>query len=177
MAAVTSEELRTVLWMFVLLLTADFKFRNRSTCSKGPMKRTGKVCGIPKTWNHLCRFPPYSVSNKKGSRIATGCPNKNLSNWSKIKTKALCLMFKVCFALNKVWVIFETSRIEWSPSLLKYFTCDFNIISTWLLTMTNKRCQLKREWTYGQHQFLIVHYWVKMLSFYLRIWMQVDKPF
>ena len=31
--------------MFVILLTADIKFRNRSTCSKGPMKRTGKVCG------------------------------------------------------------------------------------------------------------------------------------
>ena len=40
MAAVPSEELRTV-----LLLTANFKFRNRSTCSKGPMKRAGKVCG------------------------------------------------------------------------------------------------------------------------------------
>ena len=31
--------------MFAILLTANFKFRNRSTCSKGPMKRTGKVCG------------------------------------------------------------------------------------------------------------------------------------
>ena len=31
--------------MFVILLTANFKFRNRSTCSKGPMKRAGKVCG------------------------------------------------------------------------------------------------------------------------------------
>ena len=45
MAAVPSEELRTVPWMFVILLTANFKFRNRSTCSKGPMKRAGKVCG------------------------------------------------------------------------------------------------------------------------------------
>ena len=24
---------------------ANFKFRNRSTCSKGPMKRAGKDCG------------------------------------------------------------------------------------------------------------------------------------
>ena len=31
--------------MFVILLTANFKFRNRSTCSKGPMKRAGKVYG------------------------------------------------------------------------------------------------------------------------------------
>ena len=31
--------------MFVILLTANFKFRNRSTCSKGPIKRAGKVCG------------------------------------------------------------------------------------------------------------------------------------
>ena len=31
--------------MFVILITANFKFRNRSTCSKGPMKRAGKVCG------------------------------------------------------------------------------------------------------------------------------------
>ena len=31
--------------MFVILLTANFKFRNRSTCSKRPMKRAGKVCG------------------------------------------------------------------------------------------------------------------------------------
>ena len=45
MAAVPSEELRTVLWMFVFLLTANLKFRNRSTCSKGPLKRDGKVCG------------------------------------------------------------------------------------------------------------------------------------
>ena len=31
--------------MFMILLTANFKFRNRSTCSKEPIKRTGKVCG------------------------------------------------------------------------------------------------------------------------------------
>ena len=31
--------------MFVILLTADFKFRNRSSCSKGPIKRADKVCG------------------------------------------------------------------------------------------------------------------------------------
>ena len=36
MAAVPSKELRTVL---------SFKFRNRSTCSKGPMKSASKVCG------------------------------------------------------------------------------------------------------------------------------------
>ena len=29
----------------VAILTANFKFRNRSTCSKGQMKRAGKVCG------------------------------------------------------------------------------------------------------------------------------------
>ena len=45
MAAVSSEELRTVLWMFVILLAANFKFRNRCTCSKGSMKKAGKVCG------------------------------------------------------------------------------------------------------------------------------------
>ena len=31
--------------MFVNLLTANFKFRNRSTCSKEPVKWAGKVCG------------------------------------------------------------------------------------------------------------------------------------
>ena len=31
--------------MSVILITANFKFRNRSTCSKDPMKRAGKVCG------------------------------------------------------------------------------------------------------------------------------------
>ena len=31
--------------MSVILITANFKFRNRSTCSKGPIKRAGKVCG------------------------------------------------------------------------------------------------------------------------------------
>ena len=40
MAAVPSEELR----MFVILVTANLKFRNRSTCSKGAVKRAGKVC-------------------------------------------------------------------------------------------------------------------------------------
>ena len=45
MVAVPSEELRTVLRMFVILLTANFKFRNRFTWSDGPMKRAGKVCG------------------------------------------------------------------------------------------------------------------------------------
>ena len=43
MAAVPSEELRAILKMFVIL--CKFKFRNRSTCSKGPIKRAGKVCG------------------------------------------------------------------------------------------------------------------------------------
>ena len=45
MAAVPSEVLRTILWTFVILLTANFKFRNYSTCSKGPKKRANKVCG------------------------------------------------------------------------------------------------------------------------------------
>ena len=45
MEAVPSEEPRTVFYMFVILLTADFKFRNRSTCSKEPMKRIGRDCG------------------------------------------------------------------------------------------------------------------------------------
>ena len=45
MAAVPSEELRTVLLMFVIIITANLKFRNGSTCSKGPIKRAGKVCG------------------------------------------------------------------------------------------------------------------------------------
>ena len=45
MAAAPSEELRTVLQMFVILITANFKFRNRSTWSKGPIKRAGKVSG------------------------------------------------------------------------------------------------------------------------------------
>ena len=45
MAAVPSEELRTVLLMFVILLTANVKFQNRSTCSKGLIKRAAKVCG------------------------------------------------------------------------------------------------------------------------------------
>ena len=45
MVVVPSEELRTVLRMSVILLTANFKFRNRSTCSKGPMKRADVVCG------------------------------------------------------------------------------------------------------------------------------------
>ena len=31
--------------MSVILITANFKFRNRSTCSKGPIKRAGKVRG------------------------------------------------------------------------------------------------------------------------------------
>ena len=31
--------------MFVILLTANFRFRNRSTCSEGTMKRAGKICG------------------------------------------------------------------------------------------------------------------------------------
>ena len=29
----------------MILLTANLKFRNCSTCSKEPMKRAGKVCG------------------------------------------------------------------------------------------------------------------------------------
>ena len=45
MAVMPSEELRTVLGMSVILITANFKFRNRSTCSKEPLKRAGKVCG------------------------------------------------------------------------------------------------------------------------------------
>ena len=44
MVAVPSEEFRTVLWMFVILLTTNFKIQNRFNCSKGPIKRAGKVC-------------------------------------------------------------------------------------------------------------------------------------
>ena len=45
MAVVPSQELRPVFWMFLTLYTPNFKFRNRSTCSKEPVKRAGKVCG------------------------------------------------------------------------------------------------------------------------------------
>ena len=45
MAVIPSVELRTVFWMSVILITANLKFRNRSTCSKEPMKRADKVCG------------------------------------------------------------------------------------------------------------------------------------
>ena len=45
MAVMPSEELKTVFGMSVILITANFKFRNRSKCSKEPMKRAGKVCG------------------------------------------------------------------------------------------------------------------------------------
>ena len=45
MASVPSEELKTVLCMSVILISAHFKFRNRPTCSKRPIKRAGKVCG------------------------------------------------------------------------------------------------------------------------------------
>ena len=30
--------------MSVILITANFEFRNSSSCSKGPIKRAGKVC-------------------------------------------------------------------------------------------------------------------------------------
>ena len=36
---------------------------------------------------------------------------------------------------------------------------------------------LKVEWTNWQQQFLIVHYWVQISLFYLRIWIKLDKPF
>ena len=45
MAVVPSEELKTVLLMSVILITANFECRNRSTCSKEPIKRASKVCG------------------------------------------------------------------------------------------------------------------------------------
>ena len=47
MSAVPSEQLRTVLWMFVILLTANFKFRKRSRCSKGPMRGWQTLWGFP----------------------------------------------------------------------------------------------------------------------------------
>ena len=77
MAAVPSEELRTVLSMFVILLTVDFKFRNRSTCSKGPMKRAGKVCGDPgrggtPILGHIRDVRPKWVSFP-GQKPAGGC--------------------------------------------------------------------------------------------------------
>ena len=36
---------------------------------------------------------------------------------------------------------------------------------------------LKGNWTYLQHQFLIVNYSVQMLLLLLKIWIQVDGPF
>ena len=36
---------------------------------------------------------------------------------------------------------------------------------------------IKREWTYWQHQILIGHYSVQILSFFSKILVQVDKPF
>ena len=36
---------------------------------------------------------------------------------------------------------------------------------------------LRLEWKYWYHLFLHVHYSVQILSFYLRIWMEVNKSF
>ena len=43
MAALPSEELRTLPWMFVIFLTENFKFLSRFTYSNGPIERAGKV--------------------------------------------------------------------------------------------------------------------------------------
>ena len=74
MVAVPSEELRIVLRMFVILFKTNFKFRNRSTCSKGPMKRAGKVCGDsqdlkspgirPPIGGPGWRHRPYTITQK-----------------------------------------------------------------------------------------------------------------
>ena len=70
MAAVPSKEIRTVLQMSVILITAYFKFRNRSTCSKGPIKRAGKVCGdsqdlkSPGSYNLYIKDKPKTAYKK-----------------------------------------------------------------------------------------------------------------
>ena len=52
--------------MSVILITANFKFRNRSTCSKEPMKRAGKVCGDSqdlKSPGMFWKLPGLDISN------------------------------------------------------------------------------------------------------------------
>ena len=57
--------------MFVILLTANFKFRNRSTCSKRPMKRAGKVCGDSqdlKSPGMICQSGFLPEKNLRGAK-------------------------------------------------------------------------------------------------------------
>ena len=64
--------------MFVILLRANFKFRNPSTCSKGAMKRAGKVCGDSQDM----KFPGTFTANPywpTEGRIPNLCIRENLN--------------------------------------------------------------------------------------------------
>ena len=51
--AVPSEELRTVLWMFVIISKANLNFETVLHVQKDQWRGPAKFGGIPKTWNHL----------------------------------------------------------------------------------------------------------------------------
>ena len=53
MAIMPSEELRTILWMFVTLITEILNFETVLHAQKNQWRGPAKFVGIPKTWNHL----------------------------------------------------------------------------------------------------------------------------
>ena len=54
--------------MSVILITANFKFQNRSTCSKEPMKGSGKVCGDSQHLKSPGMDPGYVLVKVRGDR-------------------------------------------------------------------------------------------------------------
>ena len=104
--------------MFVILLTANFKFRNRSTCSKGPMKRDGKGC--------------EDSQDMKSPGEADSCYYHSTGLWGQMKTSGI---FDLRPPLKRIALVRIRLRLRrpYRTELNSFkFTFDVGSIQLWL---------------------------------------------
>ena len=102
--------------MSVILITANFKFRNHSTCSKGPIKRAGKVCGDsqdlkspgndyqpPSEWNQ-CKTAYLVDVMANLRRVRT----KQLKTFGEFCESFLVMILNICKNASRTDLVFDT---------------------------------------------------------------------
>ena len=144
--------------MFVIFLTTNFKFRNRSTCSKGPIKRADKVFensqdlkSPGKDWRRMSctvrsndlKLQKLQASMLKQMALATITRNKlhkAKSDNTKTMSQIIKLALKYCadsaMLLGKLNSDLLSRRREFSlPELnvsYRQLSCDQKAYSKWL---------------------------------------------
>ena len=71
------------------------KFQNRSSCSKGPIMRAGKVCGDFQDLKSPGTDGDHFLTREGPEKVGSFIPNPNIGhrNWARMNTSLRCSKF------------------------------------------------------------------------------------